>query len=458
MPAGARRVMTTAADPVLREPVPFTVDPLDLHLRDPDFYPALLQSTAHGTAQGRYDILFAAPGERVLLDADTRLHGPTVGEATFLGALDAAWKAERSDASLPVPFAGGWFLLLGYELAAEVEPTLRLHRPPGTPIALAMRAPVALVRDLHRREAWLVGEAGQEPALRRLRQDLAAGTAEPGPGALLGRRLREPDPEEYLEAVAAAKTHIRAGDIFQANLSREWLADLAPATRPGHLYARLRATNPGPFAGLAVVDDFAVLSSSPERLVAQRGGRVETRPIAGTRPRGGDRRSDRPRRAALLRNPKERAEHVMLIDLERNDLGRVCTAGSVRVDEFMALESYAHVHHIVSNISGELRHGVSPGELIAAVFPGGTITGCPKVRCMEIIAALENRARGYYTGAMGYLGRDGSLDLNILIRTIVTRAGQLSIAAGSGIVADSQATRELEETRAKAKGMLLALE
>jgi anthranilate synthase component 1 len=207
-----------------------------------------------------------------------------------------------------------------------------------------------------------------------------------------------------------------------------------------------------------VLDDVAVISSSPERLVSRRGDQVQTRPIAGTRPRLAAGEADEPSRESLLQNPKERAEHVMLIDLERNDLGRVCAAGSVRVDEFMALESYAHVHHIVSNVSGTLRAEVSPGELIKAVFPGGTITGCPKVRCMEIIAELEDRPRGFYTGAMGYLGRDGSLDLNILIRSIVTRADKLSFAAGSGIVADSDPVRELEEARAKAKGMLLALQ
>jgi len=161
--------------------------------------------------------------------------------------------------------------------------------------------------------------------------------------------------------------------------------------------------------------------------------------------------------AELINNPKERAEHVMLIDLERNDLGRICIPGTVRVDERMIVESYAHVHHIVSNVTGKLRADVTPGNVIAAVFPGGTITGCPKVRCMQIIAELEDEARGAYTGSFGYLNHNGDMDLNILIRTIVVCGDKLSLRAGAGIVADSLPENELEETRAKAKGMLLAI-
>ena len=156
-------------------------------------------------------------------------------------------------------------------------------------------------------------------------------------------------------------------------------------------------------------------------------------------------------------HPKERAEHVMLIDLERNDLGRVCVAGSIEVNELMVLESYAHVHHIVSNVRGQLRPGVTPGAVIRAVFPGGTITGCPKVRCMEIIAELEGQGRGAYTGALGYINADGSMDLNILIRTLVSEGAEISFRAGAGIVADSQPEQELAETRAKARGMVLAV-
>jgi anthranilate synthase component 1 len=221
------------------------------------------------------------------------------------------------------------------------------------------------------------------------------------------------------------------------------------------LYRRLRRTNPAPFAALVSLGaDRAIISSSPERLVCVHGGRIATRPIAGTYPRADDERSDRTRPAALVHNPKERAEHVMLVDLERNDLGRLCRPGSVRADELLTVESYRHVHHIVSNISGELRDGVSPVQIIRAVFPGGTITGCPKVRTMQIIAELEGTPRGAYTGSAGYLNRDGSLDLNILIRTLVQNGRHVEWRAGGGIVADSDPERELAETRAKARGLL----
>jgi anthranilate synthase component 1 len=188
-----------------------------------------------------------------------------------------------------------------------------------------------------------------------------------------------------------------------------------------------------------------------------RDGIAATRPIAGTRPRSRSAKTDAAYSDELLAHPKERAEHIMLIDLERNDLGRICVPGSIEVNELMVLESYAHVHHIVSNVRGRLRDSVQPGQVIRAMFPGGTITGCPKVRCMEIIAELEQEAREAYTGSMGYLNRDGSMDLNILIRSMVSDGNRLRLRAGAGIVADSVAAAELDETRAKARGLLRAL-
>jgi anthranilate synthase component 1 len=217
--------------------------------------------------------------------------------------------------------------------------------------------------------------------------------------------------------------------------------------------ASLRQANPAPFAGLLQQPSWAIVSSSPERLVESRDGILQTRPIAGTRPRvAGD--DDAERIRELTTHPKERAEHVMLIDLERNDLGRVCVPGSVKVDELMVVESYAHVHHIVSNVRGRAREGVTPGQVIAATFPGGTITGCPKVRCMEIIGAIEREPRGAYTGALGYLDDNGDMDLNILIRTLAVEGTQVSLRAGAGIVTDSVPEKELDETRAKARGLL----
>ena len=269
--------------------------------------------------------------------------------------------------------------------------------------------------------------------------------------------VHEDDPQDYLDAVGRIHAYIREGDVFQVNLSRRWTITLQEAVDAATLCNNLARHNPSPFAGMATWADVSIISSSPERLVCVRDGRVETRPIAGTRPRGDVSASDRAYSEELLAHPKERAEHIMLIDLERNDLGRLCVPGSIEVNELMVLESYAHVHHIVSNVRGRLRDRISPGEVIRAVFPGGTITGCPKVRCMQIIAELEQVARGAYTGSMGYINRDGSMDLNILIRSMVCEGNRLELRAGAGIVADSDAQAELEETRAKARGLLRAL-
>jgi anthranilate synthase component 1 len=224
------------------------------------------------------------------------------------------------------------------------------------------------------------------------------------------------------------------------------------------VYAALRAANPAPFAASVRFGGMTILSSSPERLMRINGREVSTRPIAGTRPRLGDAEQQLRDRAELVGHPKERAEHIMLIDLERNDLGRVCEAGSVTVNEYMVTETYAHVHHIVSNVRGTLREDRSPIDALRALFPGGTITGCPKVRCMQIIAELEGAGRGAYTGSLGWLGDDGDADFNILIRTLTMNGRHIELRAGGGIVADSIPERELEETRAKARGLLRAFE
>ena len=321
------------------------------------------------------------------------------------------------------------------------------------PVALALRCPVALVRDHADGSLSLVAEPGLDSLFDTVLADIAAcGHVDAAPVTL--DHLEEDDPAHFLHGVQRILDYIAAGDVFQVNLSRGWHArtDAAPAS----VYAALRRANPAPFAGSFAWDGWTVVSSSPERLVSVQGDLVQTRPIAGTRPRvEGDDHAERVRE--LVGHPKERAEHIMLIDLERNDLGRVCVPGSVDVDELMSVESYAHVHHIVSNVRGRLRVATTPGEVIRAVFPGGTITGCPKVRCMEIIAELEGVERGPYTGAIGYLNRDGDLDLNILIRTLWMHDGQLRFRAGAGVVADSKPDAELAETRAKARGLLRAL-
>jgi anthranilate synthase component 1 len=434
----------------------------------PDRYPLLLESAAAGPLS-QASILLAAPSAALWQDAQGRLFTQNVSlSATgFLAALDEWYARERRPQSQPagagphLPFEGGWALFFGYELVQEIEPRLKL---PATPLpwqAFALRTHAALVHDLGTGRVYAVAEQGHADALERLVSDARRVAASvPAPAVRLAR-VREEEPREFLARVLRAKEYVVAGDIYQANLSRAWqvevdAASLGPGTAAA-LYERLRAANPAPFAALAQWQGVAIVSSSPERLVRLDGPRIDTRPIAGTRPRSRRPEAEQREMAALAAHPKERAEHIMLIDLERNDLGRVCEAGTVRVDELMIIESYQHVHHIVSNVSGTLRSDVTPIGAVRAVFPGGTITGCPKFRCMQIIAELEGTGRGAYTGSLGYLGCDGRLDLNILIRTMTLQEASLTFRAGAGIVADSQPQRELEETRAKAQGLLAAL-
>lgn len=442
-----------------------TPDLLALHRNHPGRYPFLLESAVSGTPQSRYSILLALPGERLTLDHERLLSGPHAADAHgFTHALDSWWRAEyhAATASAGVPFRGGWFLYLGYELAGELEPTLSLPAPDEPiPTAVAVRCKGAVIRDHLKDRTAVVAEEGMETAFDEMIADLEAAGSEPETArqaSTLSIAGSREDPEQrYLDGVQRSKTYIRDGDVFQVNLSRAWSIDLTATADNASLYARLRQANPAPFAALADFGDWAVISSSPERLVRVQGTTAETRPIAGTRPRGRDSGDDARLSSELIGHPKERAEHVMLIDLERNDLGRICAPGTIKVDELMTIESYQHVHHIVSNVSGSLRVEVTPGEVIRAVFPGGTITGCPKVRCMEIIAELERTGRGAYTGSLGYLNRDGDMDLNILIRTMTRQGETLRFRTGAGIVADSDPDAELTETRHKARGLLRAL-
>lgn len=440
-----------------------------LHAQHPQRYPHLLASVAHGTPRSRYDILFAFPGDTLTLNPDLELsrNGLSLGRGDFLQALDSEWRAQRSrqtGADTPtnetaLPFTGGWFIYLGYELVSQIEPTVTgLRFEAGFPVARATRIPAAIIIDHQNPGALLMCEPDLADNILPMLQADVENVQQSDNESIEVVDVEEETPARYIDQVRQAQEYIRAGDVFQVNLSRAWRVTLNSAVDASTLYRRLCAANPSPFAGLMTLDaNRAVISSSPERLVEVRGKMLRTRPIAGTYPRSLDPQEDAALSRDLLRHPKERAEHVMLIDLERNDLGRICQTGSVRVNEFMAIESYRHVHHIVSEVVGELRDDISPAQVIRAVFPGGTITGCPKVRCMQIIAALEEAPRMAYTGSMGYINRDGSLDLNILIRTLIKNGNEISLRAGAGIVADSVPERELAETRAKARGMLTAL-
>jgi len=366
-----------------------------------------------------------------------------------------------------LPFAGGMVMLLNYDMVHHFE-----------------RLPCATVDDLELPDCVLIEtsyvvvvdpQAGVATIALTVCQDASDQEAEAELDrlvALFGSAPRRPRPlvdrqgpitvpysstytvDEYEEMVLRVKEYIAAGDIIQANVSQRLAVPVSVDAFT--LYEHLRAVNPSPFAFYIDLGDFQLASCSPERLLEVRGRHVQTRPIAGTRPRGSDAAADEALRSELILNEKERAEHIMLVDLERNDLGRVCEYGTVRVDELMVIEEYSHVFHIVSNVVGRLREGQGAFDAIAGAFPGGTITGCPKVRCMEIIDELEKTRRGPYTGSVGYIGYDGNMDLNIIIRTFVVKDSVAYVQVGGGVVADSQPRAEFDETMHKARALLRA--
>lgn len=432
------------------------VDLLKLCHQFPKRYPHLLESVSHNAFHhaevsiGRYSFLFAFPQETILCQS--------VAEAqAFIAQFEQAQQAIAcAFIDSPVPFKGGWFAYFAYDYAQVVEPVLQLPQS-DKPLAILQRIPAAVVVDHAREVTWLIAEPDQANCISQMQQDIAQLLSEPLSLSKFEVVSASEQPEQhFLDGVEAIKAYILAGDVFQVNLSRQWDISLANAT-PLAVYAALRQHNPAPFAAYCDFDTWQIISSSPERLVSFDGDWVQTRPIAGTRKRSADMAADQALIAELIAHPKERAEHIMLIDLERNDLGRICQPGTVAVNELMVVESYEHVHHIVSNVRGKLQSHLTPLQVLHAVFPGGTITGCPKIRCMEIIAQLEQMPRQAYTGSLGYINRDGTLDFNILIRTLEQTGQQVHFRAGAGIVADSIAIKELEETRHKAKGLLNAL-
>ncbi len=426
---------------------PDTPDLLALKTFRPDRYPALLRT---GGGSG-WDILFAFPQMVQTLPRQASAEEA----AAFFGSLP---QPAPSPASSSLPFRGGWLLVLSYELGGLLEPIAGMAEDvENFPLAWAQRIPAAILIDHRQKQTWLMAETGRRALLESMQADLRA-LPEPEEAGLPDMRLEEEPPEGFLDGVARIKSYIREGDVFQVNLSRGWRAEFAAPVASSLLYRKLSRSNPAPFSAVADMEGWSVVSSSPERLVRlEQSGRILTRPIAGTHPRGLDREEDVALKARLAAHPKERAEHIMLVDLERNDLGRVCEPGSVRVEALMELASYAHVHHLESSVVGQIRKGVGLLELVRAVFPGGTITGCPKVRTMQIIRELENAPRRAYTGSLGYVNGDGTLDLNILIRSFLLKGRTAWFRTGAGIVADSEPERELAETRAKAKGLLKAL-
>lgn len=352
------------------------------------------------------------------------------------------------------PFPGGFFGFFGYDFAQQIE-TLPQKATRDLPIPQLHLDWIDLsaVYD-HQLQKLTLASLNDNIDLEALTHQIVDGQQQQLPSANLHLgQLPRPflEPQVFMEMVEKARSYIAAGDIYQANLSCRFDGQLQGSS--SELYRRLRQVNPSPFACLLQWDDFSIISSSPERLVSLRGNLAETRPIAGTRPRGKNDEEDQHLSSELLAHPKERAEHIMLLDLERNDLGKVCRGGSVKVDELMVLEHYSHVTHIVSNVCGRLKDDQTPFDLLKACFPGGTITGVPKKRCMEIIEELEPVGRGSYTGSAGYISAGGEMDLNILIRSFQRVGDHLSYQVGAGIVADSDPQREWLECLAKGEAL-----
>ncbi len=368
------------------------------------------------------------------------------------------------------PFAGGAVGFFGYDLVRTVEPLAEPNPDTiGLPDMALMISDVLLAFDHQRHEVTVIANAfvedgGIEAAYERAVETIAevrARLREPVPVADAGRadapRFESNLTQEQFEAIVTRIIeYVHAGDAFQVVPSQRFSAP--SPVEAFSIYRGLRTVNPSPYMYFLDFGDFEIAGASPEPLVKVTGRRVETRPIAGTYPRGADEEEDRRNAERLLQDPKERAEHVMLVDLGRNDLGRVCEYGSVTVDELMVVETYSHVLHIVSQVSGTLREGIGPMDVLRSVLPAGTLSGAPKVRAMQIIDELEPHKRGSYGGAIGYLSYTGDLDTAIHIRTVVVKDGIAHVQAGGGTVADAKPTYEYNESVNKAKAVFRAVE
>ena len=443
---------------------------------------------------GRYSFLSADPFERVISrDGTLRQLQQGMPPRTVRTANPFAWLLERmrgwTTQTIPglPPLQGGAAGLFSYDLCHHIE---RLPRPRfdefAVPDMVVGFYDWVIAIDHAEDRAWIISsglpEQDERGRLARARRRIESVQsrlegAGPAPGARSSSRFSRPmarlplsaahpvagrpgilssfSRKGYLDAVARCLEYLRAGDIFQVNIAQRLLAPFT--IPPEQLYLRLRERNPAPFGGYLDAGRFTIASASPERFLQVVDGLAQTRPIKGTRPRGANPEDDLRLRDELANSPKDRAENVMIVDLLRNDLGRVCKYGTVRVVDPLRIESYEYVHHLVSEVVGRLRPGLHALDLLRAAFPGGSVTGAPKVRAMEIIAELEPSARGAYCGSLGYIGFDGTMDTNLLIRTFTCGKGWLQFPVGGGIVADSDPEIEYEETMHKAEGMLRAL-
>lgn len=450
--------------------------PWDACRRLADLPHVLFLDSAQHSALGRFSYLTADPFQWLTCPAGE------VEQRRPMQALQKTLRAYRA-VNLPElpPFQGGAAGMFGYDLGHEIERVPQADVNDFQTPALAVGIyDWVIAFDHAERRAWLIStglpeatrSARAKRAMRRLdevRRWLDRDPVEPAWRPTSPCRLEAPcrdiaglpgvasnfSRDEYLAVIRRAIDYIHAGDCFQVNIAQRLVTPLQQS--PLEVYERLRGRNPAPFAGYFDLGDFVLASASPERFLRLEDGLVETRPIKGTQPRGLTPEEDFARADDLRASAKDRAENVMIVDLLRNDLGRVCEYGSVHVAALCRLESFPFVHHLVSEVHGRLRAGLDGVDLLKAAFPGGSVSGAPKIRAMEIIAELERVARGPYCGGLGFIGFDGSMDMNILIRTLVLGKGWAHFAVGGGIVADSDPEREYEETWHKAQGLLRAL-
>src|SRR5215211_1429620 len=483
----------TTVQTIIREINADLETPVSLYLKlRGDGASFLLESVEGGERIARYSFIGVQPRAEYILrggqvevkeNGDCRTLQLDGDPTRFLQEEMSRFSSER----LPnAPrFTGGLVGYLGYESVRYFEPTLQtymkhashstdtapittLHSPLSTPDGIYLLADTVVAFDHARRSIFLIANVldGDTEAANQKLDQIAERIAQPLPAAsktsITPSEIRSNMTQEAYETmVLEAKEHIAAGDIFQVVLSQRFTRETN--VESFDVYRAVRRLNPSPYMfffdfGLVDGEPLFIVGSSPEMFVRLDGRTASLRPITGTRPRGADAEADASLAADLLADPKERAEHVMLVDLGRNDLGRVCEYGTVRVSDFFTIERYSHVMHIVSHVDGTLRRRLTAFDLVRAAFPAGTVSGAPKVRAMEIISELESDARGAYAGMIGYFGFDGTMDTCLAIRTMVGRGRTVSVQAGAGIVADSDPATEFQETVNKASAMLRAID
>ncbi len=458
--------MAVAADhnviPITETFIEDTETPVSAFLKLRGGGPAfLLESAEQGQRVGRWSFIGFAPRKVV------RWSLADGGDPYALAAAEVSQHRQAPLADGP-PFTGGAVGFFGYDCVRAVEP-LGEPNPDvlGLPDMALMLSDMLVAFDHLKHTVTILAnayvdepdsEARARERIAEVRERLAGPLPRPAPHPERPEPVFEPNmPRETFEAmVARIVEYVHAGDAFQVVPSQRWSAP--SPVESFSIYRGLRAVNPSPYMYYLDFEDFQIVGASPEPLVTVTGRRASTRPIAGTRPRGGDVEEDQAIAADLLADEKERSEHVMLVDLGRNDLGRVCEYGTVKVESFMAVETYSHVMHIVSNVAGELRPDVSATDALRSILPAGTLSGAPKVRAMQIIDELEPVKRGAYGGAVGWLSYGGDLDTCICIRTVVVKDGIAHVQAGGGTVADAKPDYEYEESRAKARGVVRAIE